>query len=108
MDVLASYSPRANVPLDQMASLLGFPGKMGMSGAMVWETFHQGGIEAIRNYCETDVLNTYLVYLRFLLMRGDLLPDGYETEIEGLKTYLGEQTAPHFQEFLDVWQRAES
>lgn len=106
MDVLASFSPRANVPLDQMASLLGFPGKMGMSGAKVWETFHGGGIKAIRDYCETDVLNTYLVYLRFLLMKGDLLPDGYEAEIDELKNYLKEQTEPHFHEFLEVWQTA--
>jgi len=108
MDVLASFSPRANVPLDQMASLLGFPGKMGMSGAKVWDTFQDGNVKAIRDYCETDVLNTYLVYVRYLLMKGSLLPDSYETEIELLKTYLREQTQPHFKEFLEAWETAEN
>ena len=31
-----------------------------------------GELARIRHYCETDVLNTYLVYLRFELMRGAL------------------------------------
>jgi len=65
MDVIASYNPRATAPLDKIASLLGYPGTMVMSVATVWETFHQGNLKAIRDYCETDVLNTYLVYLRF-------------------------------------------
>ena len=70
MDVLAAYQPRAKAKLDAIALMLGFPGKMGMSGDKVWDAFRCGEIEAIRNYCETDVLNTYLVYLRFQHMRG--------------------------------------
>ena len=32
MDLLAMYQPRANAPLDAMAKLCGFPGKLGMDG----------------------------------------------------------------------------
>lgn len=80
MDVIASYNPRANAPLDKIASMLGYPGKMGMSGAKVWETYHQGNLKAIRDYCETDVLNTYLVYLRFEVMRGNLSQQDLEAD----------------------------
>ncbi|MDX1694824.1 MAG: 3'-5' exonuclease, partial [Ketobacteraceae bacterium] len=72
MEVLGMFQQRACVPLDQMATLLGFPGKMGMSGARVWDAFQEGDIKGIRDYCETDVLNTWLVYLRFLLMKATL------------------------------------
>ena len=105
MDVLAMYNGRANAPLDQIATLLGFPGKMGMSGAKVFDAFQGGDIKGIRDYCETDVLNTWLVYVRFLLMRGDLDPAGYEQEMTLLKDYLGEEGLPHFQSFLDAWQK---
>lgn len=105
MDVLAMYNGRANAPLDQIATLLGFPGKMGMSGAKVFDAFQDGDIKGIRDYCETDVLNTWLVYVRFLLMRGDLDPTGYEQEMTLLKDYLGEEGLPHFQSFLDAWQK---
>ncbi|WP_303902700.1 3'-5' exonuclease [Thiohalomonas denitrificans] len=104
MDVLAAYQPRANAPLDEIATLLGFPGKMGMSGAKVWDTFQAGGIEDIRNYCETDVLNTYLVYLRFELMRGQLMPEAYEAECRRLREKLEEEGKPHFREFLAHWK----
>lgn len=104
MDVLAGYQPRANAPLDEIATLLGFPGKMGMSGAKVWENYLAGEIDGIRNYCETDVLNTYLVYLRFELMRGRLMPEGYQAECERLRSYLKSEDKAHFSEFLDAWQ----
>jgi len=104
MDILAAYQGRANAPLDQIASLCGFPGKMGMSGANVWESYQQGQLEGIRNYCETDVLNTYLVYLRFQMMRGQLLPDAYEKECALLRDYLKSEDKAHFQEFLAHWE----
>jgi len=106
MDVIAGYENRATAPLDQVASLLGFPGKMGMSGAKVWDYYQQGRIADIRNYCETDVLNTYLVYLRFQLINGSLNKDEYEQEIERVRSTLTEENRPHFNEFLDNWPQA--
>ena len=104
MDLLALYNNRAYVPLDQMASLLGFPGKMGMSGDKVWDAFHSGDIKGIRDYCETDVLNTWLVYLRFELIRGNLMSQGYEAELQMVKEYLQREGHPHFQAFLKEWE----
>ena len=107
MDVLAMYTGRANAPLDDLATMLGFPGKLGMSGAKVWEAYHNGDIQSIRDYCESDVLNTYLLYLRFELMRGNLLPDDYQRECELLRQYLSEPEAPeHFKTFLSAWEAA--
>ncbi|MFZ0468949.1 MAG: 3'-5' exonuclease [Thiogranum sp.] len=104
MDVLAGYKLRANAKLDEIASMLGFPGKMGMSGAKVWDAYQAGEIEAIRNYCETDVLNTYLVYLRFELIRGHLTPETYEQELGLLRDTLAQDERGHIAEFLGHWQ----
>jgi hypothetical protein len=104
MDVLAGYQPRANAPLDEIAAMLGFPGKMGMSGGMVWDSYCAGDIQGIRNYCETDVLNTYLVYLRFELMRGRLSASHHEQECRQLREYLTTQGKAHFSDFLHAWQ----
>lgn len=101
MDVLAAYQNKAFAPLDDIATMLGFPGKMGMSGAKVWEQFCAGNLKNIRNYCETDVLNTYCVYLRFELMRGILTLKDYENSLLQLKQYLeSEADKSHLQEFL--------
>ena len=101
MDMLAAYQNKAFAPLDEIASMLGFPGKMGMSGAHVWDQYQAGAIKSIRDYCETDVLNTYCVYLRFELMRGMINRHEYDQAIERLNQYLAETPdKPHFQEFL--------
>lgn len=103
MDVLAGFQVRANAPLDHIASLLGFPGKMGMDGSKVWDAYQAGRLDSIRNYCETDVLNTYLVYLRFELMRGKLTVAEYNEEIKNLRGYLQHENKLHFSEFLEQW-----
>ncbi len=105
MDVLAGYQNKAFAPLDDIASMLGFPGKMGMSGSKVWDNYLQGNLKGIRNYCETDVLNTYCVYLRFEQMRGIINNNEYRAALERLHEYLlSENTKPHLQEFLNNMQ----
>ncbi len=102
MDIVAGYQNKAFAPLDDIASLLGFPGKMGMSGAKVWDQYQEGQIKNIRDYCETDVLNTYCVYLRFELIRGIITQNEYIQSIDQLKNYLAsEQNKMHLQEFLN-------
>jgi predicted PolB exonuclease-like 3'-5' exonuclease len=104
MDVLAGYEMRAAAPLDEIATLLGFPGKMGMSGARVWDNYLAGDIAGIRNYCETDVLNTYLVYLRFELINGTLTASEFDKECQLVRDTLKAENKPHFDEFLSHWQ----
>lgn len=104
MDVLAAYQPRASAPLDAIASLCGFPGKMGMSGARVWDAWLAGEIGAIRDYCETDVLNTYLVYLRYQRLRGYLTPQQYQLETERLRQSLQQDGRGHLLEFSKAWK----
>jgi 3'-5' exonuclease len=103
MDVLALYQARAYAPLHEMALLLGLPGKLGMDGSKVAEAFRNGGIAEIRAYCETDVLNTYLIYLRFLLLRGMLSAAEHEQEVQRGKEFLAASPAPHWAEFLAAW-----
>ncbi len=105
MDIIALYNPRANAPLTEIATMLGFPGKMGMSGDKVWDTFLNGDIKSIRNYCETDVLNTYLIFLRYELMRGRKTKAGIEVDYEKLRDMLLTENKPHLQQFLEAWQK---
>lgn len=101
MDLVSGYQNKAFAPLDDISSMLGFPGKMGMSGSKVWDQYQAGEIKSIRDYCETDVLNTYCVFLRFELIRGIITQDEYASSIQKLKTYLeSEGEKAHLQEFL--------
>lgn len=104
MDVLAGYQARANAPLDEIAKMLGFPGKLGMKGSEVLAQYESNNLKSIRDYCETDVLNTYLVYLRYQFIRGQLNEDTLAFEEGRVKDYLRLSEKPHLLEFLDAWE----
>lgn len=106
MDLLALYQGRGNAPLDDLAKLIGFPGKLGMDGSAVWGAWQRGEIAQIRDYCETDVLNTFLVFQRFQLMRGALDRAQYDAEIAFVRDWLAEQTGEHWKEYLATWKTA--
>jgi 3'-5' exonuclease len=103
MDLLALYTGRANAPLDDLAKLCGFPGKLGVDGSQVWTLYQQGRLGEIRDYCETDVVNTYLVYCRFLLMRGALRPEAYREELQLVRNALSALDGAHWHEYLSAW-----
>ena len=104
MDVLSGFQGRGRVSLANMATLLGFPGKLGFDGSQVWDAYQAGDLAGIRAYCETDVLNTWLIWLRFALLRGELAREQHAEELARVKGWLAEQPQPHFTQFLRAWE----
>jgi len=84
-DVLGSYVPGVKVKLDEVSKILGLPGKPnGIDGSRVEEMVLAGQIEEVARYCESDVLNTYRVWLVYELFRGSVTVkqlDWSETQI---------------------------
>jgi len=103
MDLLALYQPRNAVPLDQIAKLAGLPGKLGMDGSKVWDAYRDGRLQEIRDYCETDVVNTWLVFLRFQLMRGAIDAAQHAAEVTLVRKTLKGMREPHWQAFIAGW-----
>jgi predicted PolB exonuclease-like 3'-5' exonuclease len=105
MDVLAGYQPRANAGLDEMAKLCGFAGKLGMDGSQVWQAVQAGRLNEVRDYCETDVVNTYLVYTQFQLMRGQWSAQRCAAEQARVRSELttASEGAAHWQQYLAAW-----
>lgn len=106
MDVLAGYQFRGAARLDEVAVLLGLPGKLGLSGDRVWDAWRDGRLDAIRDYCETDVLNTWLVFLHFEQFRGRRSAAEIESEKQLVADTLRSDGRPHLAEFLTAWGRA--
>jgi 3'-5' exonuclease len=72
-DVLSSFAPHTKASLNELSKIMGLPGKPnGIDGAEVEQYFLNGKIKEIADYCETDVVNTYRVWLRYELFRGKL------------------------------------
>ena len=108
MDLLALYQSRANAPLDAMAKLSGFPGKLGMDGSQVYGAYLDGRRDEIRRYCETDAMNTYLLWCRFEKMRGRLDEASYRREIGLARDAIAAIGEPHWAEYLAAWPAEEA
>ncbi len=104
-EVLSDYGASARCSMHEIASVLGVPGKLDTAGDDVRGLFESGQIEAIRNYCETDVLTTALIYLRWMLFAGLLNDNAYARCLLGVRNYLEEEgkSRPHLQQYLEAW-----
>jgi predicted PolB exonuclease-like 3'-5' exonuclease len=103
MDILSGFQGRGRASLNDIATLLGLPGKVGMHGSNVWPAYLEGRLARIRDYCETDVLNTYLIYLRFELIRGRLSAPEHAQEVVRVRALLAESASAHLKEFAAAW-----
>jgi len=108
LEALSGFGASARVKLNEVCSILGLPGKFGMDGSKVAETYDAGGIGDIRNYCETDVLNTYLVYLRWQHHTGALATDDLNRANADVIALIEaeKESRPHLGEFLEAWGEA--
>jgi len=108
LEGLSDFGASARIKLNEVCSILGFPGKFGVDGGKVSQMFDDGKIKEIRDYCETDVLNTYLVYLRYMQHKGDLSTEGYNQAIGDVLSLIDNQKdkRTHLGEFFDAWQDA--
>ncbi|WP_104640409.1 3'-5' exonuclease [Helicobacter bizzozeronii] len=88
LDSLTQFSGLKNLNLKGVCALCGLPGKYDVSGDQVHVLYHAGQLDQIDSYCQSDVLNTYWLYLKYELSKGHLLKEDY------LNTLL------HFQENL--------
>jgi predicted PolB exonuclease-like 3'-5' exonuclease len=96
-DVLSSFSAQGRATLNEMSKIMGLPGKPhGIDGGEVHRYFREGRIKEIADYCETDIVNTYRVWLRYELFRGRLSSSDYAASELGLAEFLRRQDAkPH-------------
>lgn len=108
LDVLSDFGASARVKLNEVCAAFGFAGKFGVDGSMVAQMIDDGKVEEVRNYCETDVLNTYLVYLRWQLHTGTLNKAGYNASVTDLITFIDteKEKRPYLADFMEAWGEA--
>jgi 3'-5' exonuclease len=100
-DVLSSFSSQAKSTLHELCRVMGLPGKPDeIHGGEVEKYFHEGRIMEIAGYCESDVVNTYRVWLRYELFRGKLSDAGYEASEVNLAEFIKARSnvKPHLAE----------
>jgi predicted PolB exonuclease-like 3'-5' exonuclease len=100
-DVLSSFAPGAKSTLHELCRVMGLPGKPdGINGAEVGQYYRDGRIREIADYCESDVVNTYRVWLRHELFQGKLTEAAFQASEAALEAFIKTRSdgKPHFSE----------
>lgn len=107
MEALSDFGAAQRIGLEDACRLIGLPGKGAFGhGSEVAGMVAAGDLASVRDYCETDCLNLYLVYLRWALLTGRTDADGHNRAVDALVALLAAERAsrPHLGRFLDLWQ----
>jgi predicted PolB exonuclease-like 3'-5' exonuclease len=105
-DVLTNYgASRFNGGLNLAANLLGKPGKMDVQGHMVQDLWNDGLLAEINDYCRCDVLDTYFVFLRTMVLTGQLTLDQEQQLVGEARTWIAERAEqiPVYATYLERW-----
>lgn len=108
LDVLSDFGSSCRCKMNEICSILGIPGKIGIDGSQIIEMFDNGKLKEIDNYCETDVINTYLVYLHYQLLVGSISNKDFIKMNKDLIRYLLDENKEHFNEFLNEWKKVDN
>ena len=100
-ELLSANGAAGAAPLDLYAKLVGLPGKEDVAGDDVQSLYSAGALDRIAAYCMTDVVQTWLLYLRWRRTEGSLAPDGYDESVASVR----ERLAPLFARRLPLEQR---
>ncbi len=88
MDHISEFGAVRGLKLDLLCSMMGIPGKFDVSGDQVHILYYENQLKEIKEYCESDVLNTYWLYLKYELLKGNILIEDYLSNLQTMKEKL--------------------
>jgi len=91
MDHISEFGASRGLKLGVLCSLVGAPGKYDVSGDQVFELFYDGEIEKIKEYCESDVLNTYWLFLKYEVLKGNTTIEDFKRSLDIMSTKLKDE-----------------
>ena len=106
LDHISDFGAVRGLKLDHICASVGLPGKYDVHGDQVLQLYYSGEQAKIDEYCRSDVLNTYWLFLKYELLRGKITKDDYLNYIAVMGEFLQKECAgmsytPVFCEFIE-------
>lgn len=104
-DLISGFGASLRPSLAELAAIWGMQAKAdGVEGSQVEGLVRDDRIEDVAAYCETDVLTTYLLFLRFSLVTGELNPATYKESLVSIRAFIAEreEKRPHLRRYLEL------
>lgn len=106
LDHISDFGAVRGLKLDHICASVGLPGKYDVHGDQVLQLYYAGEQAKIDEYCRSDALNTYWLFLKYELLRGKITKDDYLNYIAMMGEFLQKESAgmsytPVFCEFIE-------
>ncbi|WP_298962587.1 3'-5' exonuclease [uncultured Campylobacter sp.] len=106
LDHISDFGAIRGLKLDHICASVGLPGKYDVHGDQVLQLYYAGEQAKIDEYCRSDVLNTYWLFLKYELLRGKITKDDYLNYIAVMGEFLQKESAgmsytPVFCDFIE-------
>ena len=106
LDHISDFGAVRGLKLDHICASVGLPGKYDVHGDQVLQLYYAGEQTKIDEYCRSDVLNTYWLFLKYELLRGKITKDDYLNYIAVMGEFLQKECAgmsytPVFCDFIE-------
>ncbi len=106
LDHISDFGAVRGLKLDHICASVGLPGKYDVHGDQVLQLYYDGEQAKIDEYCRSDVLNTYWLFLKYELLRGKITKDDYLNYIAVMGEFLQKESAdmsytPVFCDFIE-------
>lgn len=108
LEAFSDFGASARIRMQEVSALFGIPSKLDCDGSDVDAMFAAGKVKEIRDYCELDVVNTYVLYLRYMMHRGVLTKDSYLRSLDDLLNFMEIQQneKPHFARYIEAFNQS--
>lgn len=88
LDHISDFRAVSGFGLDNLCNVLGIPGKFDVHGSEVMELYYNNDYAKINEYCESDVLNTYWLFLKYELLKGNIQSKTYYENLAKMSEFL--------------------
>ena len=106
-ELLTNYgAARCNGGLNLIAQLVKKPGKMDLRGDQVQQQYDDGKLTEISDYCRCDVLDTYFIFLRSMVLMGKTTIDNEMQLVQKAKQWIEQRadTSDAYTAYLNAWR----
>lgn len=103
-DLFESFGSFRGMNLDLLCALSDLPGKYEICGEQVLQLYYKNEIEKIHEYCESDTLNTYMLFLKYERIKGNINDEDYANSLYLMKEYL--QNKKQNRAYVEIFSKA--
>lgn len=103
LDVFSDFGSSAKIKMAEACALFNIPCKIDVDGSQVSELYDKNDFESIRGYCETDVIATYILYLKHIYTSGRMTKENFKYSLNQLQLLISESKKEAVRLFHNEW-----